>query len=368
MMKQLGLILSVLAQMVLFSELAVAKSHHQIGEVWGKERIPTSPQGLLKNSFIKGNPFAHRVAEATAWLTHPAHNNKILNLNYLGSAHFLGVFGGKFVMMTNSHLVHEKFCNGITIEFVYLPDKPQVTCSKVFYRNERLDLALMFVNPEEKDKDLLKDKGINLAYDKRPRFAHPLYSIGFSRHNGIRGLKPGEAPRSPAVGYLTRDNDCRVLSYTSKLIRNPKPDTEMFKPAHSFAVATGCDAFDAGDCGAVYVEEGSENIVGLYWSEGLDPADVIDGGQTYVYDDNLGRIPNSEPGSATVDKVPASVVQSALDRTISKKHLWSKFTYMIPAFNIKQQILRDPLVHEADYACMFQQMLGERIRECRSLK
>jgi hypothetical protein len=267
--------------------------------------------------------------------------------------------------MTNSHLVHEKFCNGVTIEFSFLANKPKVICSKVFYRNERLDLALMFVTPSARDLPLLRTKGLNLQFNRPPKFARPLYSIGFNRHNGIRGLRPGEAPRSPAVAYLTRDNDCRVLSQHTQLIRNPKPDTEIFKPTHSYSVPIGCDAFDAGDCGAVYVEEGTEDIVGLYWSEGLDPADIVDGGATYVFDDILGKVQSKEPGAATVDQIPASLVQLALARRLDSRRLWTKMTYMVPAFQIKQILLREPLAHEPDYACLFQEMLGERIRQCR---
>jgi len=120
--------------LIIFSESTNAKSHHQIGSEWGKAAIPTNSAVLAENAFIKSTPFAQKIAEATAWLTQPAHNNQALNLNYLGSAHLLGVFDGKIVMMTNSHLVHEKICNGVTIEFVFLPNKPKVICTKVFYR------------------------------------------------------------------------------------------------------------------------------------------------------------------------------------------------------------------------------------------
>lgn len=345
----------------IYSSTGIAKSMHQIGSVWGKHPLRTAPETLVTDPFLKSNPLAKKIAEATAWLTHPVHNGLG---NYLGSAHLLGVFDGQFVMLTNSHLVHEKFCNGVTLEFVFLEGKPKVICEKVFYRNETLDLALMLVSPQLKDRDLLRSKGINLSYDEPLVLGRQLFTIGFSRHNGIRGLKPGERPRSPEVAYLTRDADCRILSTQTKLIRNPKRETEVFKPTHSYAFPTGCDAFDAGDCGALYVDETANRIVGLYWTEGFHSGDVVEDGQAYVQHDQKGLIKSEEPGAATLDVISDQIVKDALSGQLGARELWSKLTYVIPAAEIKRSLLREPLAREVDYACLFQEMLETRITEC----
>ena len=41
-------------------------------------------------------------------------------------------------------------------------------------------------------------------------------------------------------------------------------------------------------------------------------------------------------------------------------------TYMVPANEIKRLLMEEPLIREDDYACLFQELLGERLAECKT--
>ncbi len=321
-------------------QIFAAASDHQIGDEFGKTLL--NPTNILENDFIKQNPFAQDVAEATAWLTHPVHGalkerdekeiQKILcqkNLGqnhetcqsirpnhgrYIGSAHLVGEFLGKLIMFTNSHLIHEKFCGSVTIQFVFLDGAPKVTCKEVILREESLDFAMIVVDTDDlKLKDTLRKKGINLSYDSVPKVGDSLYTIGFSHHNTVNaddilaGLDPLRI--SPNKAFLTKDENCKVISNDIELIRNPKKDTEVFKPRHAYSFATGCDAFLAGDCGAIYINEKTNELLGMYWTEGVEP--------------NVSEI--------------------------SSKNLWTSATYGVPSSEIKRVIMDSPLALEEDY-------------------
>ena len=167
-----------------------AGGDHQVGEKWGKEEIHIG--SLTSHPFLKNNPKAQKIAKATAWLTHPFHGawhtrepmtelpnaegkpveDIISQFYYMGTAHLLGEFDGKLMMQTNSHLIHEKVCHDISIQFVFLPGKPRVECVEVVIRDEELDYALIEVTPKGIDQaekkeiySLLKNNGVNLDYD-----------------------------------------------------------------------------------------------------------------------------------------------------------------------------------------------------------
>lgn len=300
------LIITIIYSFIYISPANACYGNHQIGSEWGKSKISRSN---FNDPFFTSHPHAKLLAESTAYLTWTSGADEG---DYLGSAILLGEFNNRFIMATNSHLIHEKGCSKVKITFTFLERIVRVRCTEVIVRDEEVDFALIAIDPSNEDIPLLRSKGVNFSYESPLIKGKKLYTIGFSPE-GITG------------SFLTRDNDCRILSPEINFIRNPKKESENFKPRFSYSFATGCDTFSYGDCGAVYTEEDTGKIIGMYWTEGTK---------------NM-RQPN--------------IVRDILESTdVNPPGLWTDFTYGVPAKKIKERMLQNPLAQEPEYKDLFE--------------
>ena len=284
----------------------------QIGPKWDK-------QMLSSQSTQNVQPALRKAALSIANFKH-------------GTAFFIGILDGHYVMATNAHVVANRVTDLLPENIDALEADPKSICyrkpgdaatierarfdlQKKSFECERLigvwpsiELALFTIKVDKSDTSFFNE--IELAFD----FANPpmqgkhLASLGYGEF-----MNPGE----PDVALmLTFGPYCKTFSPTGETRYMSDPDEHNPGPYKVWSIAVGCN-IAWGDSGAPLLDPTSWRVVGLLWT-------------------------------ASYPKIAAVHDSSYLDKTISNQSLevWNQFSYASPSAKIREILSEDKSSNE----------------------
>lgn len=159
--------------------------------------------------------------------------------------HGTGIYLGRGLMLTNSHVVRGRECRNLNIQF--WNHSESVACRRILWSDRDVDAAIIEID----DQSLYDLEGYRLNNRRNlPRFTDQVATAGFG------------TTLNPSLG-MTIDNssECTVVS-NNEMRFMPPPGTSADLAYNVWAIPLTCDT-SPGDSGAAVIDRDSGELIGL---------------------------------------------------------------------------------------------------------
>lgn len=274
----------------------------QIGPKWDKQMLTEQSSKRLK-------PALRKAALSIASFRH-------------GTAFFVGILDGQYVMATNAHVVANRMTDLLPENIDVLEADPKSICyrkpgdqstlervrfdlQKKSFECERLigvwpsvELALFTIKVEKSDTNFFREIGLIFDFANPPVQAKHVVSLGYGEF-----MNSGE---TDVALTLTSGPYCKTFSPTGEIRYMSDPDEHNPGPYKVWSVAVGCN-IAWGDSGSPLLDPISGRVVGLMWT-------------------------------ARYPKLAAMQDSAYLDKTLSNQspEVWTQFSYASPSVKIRE--------------------------------
>jgi len=159
--------------------------------------------------------------------------------------HGTGIYLGRGLMLTNSHVVRGRECRNLTIQI--WNQSESVSCRKILWSDRDVDAAIIEID----DQSLYHLEGYRLNNRRNlPRFTERVATAGFGTT-----LNPNLSMT------IDSSSECTVVS-NNEMRFMPPPGTSPGLAYNVWAIPLTCDT-SPGDSGAAVIDRDSGELVGL---------------------------------------------------------------------------------------------------------
>jgi len=163
----------------------------------------------------------------------------------IGRGHGTGIYLGRGLMLTNSHVVRGRECRNLAIQFWNHPEN--ISCRRILWSDRDVDAAILEID----DQTLYHLEGYRLNNRRSlPLFTERVATAGFG------------TTLNPHFGMtIDSSSECTVVS-NDEMRFMPPPGTSPELAYNVWAIPLTCDT-SPGDSGAAVIDRDSGELVGL---------------------------------------------------------------------------------------------------------